>query len=744
MAYGSWSSYYTKTVWNSASYNGNYPYSIDVKYRYRQDIINNKTQIEGTSVTLRENISDWGISGSTFQASLGSSSSSYSGGSKVVPGYAPSSTTITLNKQWEVSHSSSGTATATIYWRGWSDDSADTYFQRSNSWSSFSITLPTIDTATPVISITSATLTSDTEVKVIAKATVGGTSTLCDAWWYKLDGGSWTQLSGSATSVATAYIPLSTQANHSIQMRGRRSTNSKTGDSSTVTINNVKPIITVTVDNIGVDSFRVNATSDVECNEWLLSTDNGSTYTKISSTKGTTLSYTTSAKANTTYKVIVKAKRVSNERYGLSSVKSVTTPSNSIITAITKYEADNTDASGIELTWVVYDASYTHVFSLIDSNDNVLNQWSDITKTSTGSSTLVLETDASLRMAMLNEVPNTQQSVSLTLRLTTYSGSTQIGDVATGNVVVSTSAGKSKPAINNLVIKDINATTLSLTNDNQVFIRGNSTALVSFDADANNGAYLSSIKINNTEILSGQSVSTYSVSKEYTAIENATYRIVITDSRGYASETTYEGATIAYSAPSITANISRTIPVNDNKAELEFSGSCYGLWFGDSGVKNTLTVTYTYSGNTKTIAATNYDVSNTSYYSKSSDGSAGAIELTDSFDYNTTYSVTVTVADKLNSASITLSLQKGLPIFDFGSDDFNFNVDVLFVNPAVFNNASTFKGASVFNDSVTLPDAVFTDVLDPSTSEQITMSTFAAAAFDYILTDDEYNELISD
>ena len=726
MAYGSWSSYYTKTVWNSSSASAGTPYSIDVKYRYRQDIVNNKSQIEGTSVTLRENISGWGISGSTFKASLGGSKSSYSDGSTTVVGYAPSSNTVTLNKQWEISHSSSGTATATIYWRGWSDNSADTYFQRSNTWSSFSITLPTIDVATPTISITSKALTSTYNYKVIAKSTVGSSSVTCSTWQYKLNSGSWTKFNTSTTSAATANITLPSQGTHTVQIRGTRSANNKTGYSSTISVNNVLPTITAKVDSLSSTYVKISATANVDCDKWEYSTNGGSTYTTTKTT-GTSFSVGLTVSKNTTYKIIVRARRTSNSLYG-SSTLSVTTPSNSAINSISSYYADSTSTSAVNLSWTVYDASYTHKFVLSNASGSTITQWTDI-KSSVGKSNLSLPTTAAVRNSILNTISSTSTSQKLTLTLYTYEGSSLVGESVSVTLTAYTSASSS-PTISGTNLADTNTTTLGLTGDSSVLVKNRSTATISFTAKSLNNATLSSITINGTEVLTSKGLSEYSVNKSYTNASTGTYEIRITDSRGYSRVgTLLARQVIAYITPTLSANIERYLPVNENKVLLSFSGACYNGSFG--AVTNVLKIEYSYvdsSGSTTSVvidqAASstkyNYNVSNNSYYSLDADSQEqGSLLLSTLFDYQNAYEVTVKVSDKLSETSTKLTLIKGLPVFDFGSDDFNFNVDV------------------------TAPDVYIANVTDSSTGNATSLADFITKGLEYILTDTEYDTLMS-
>ena len=115
----------------------------------------------------------------------------------------------------------------------------------------------------------------------------------------------------------------------------------------------------------------------------------------------------------------------------------------------------------------------------------------------------------------------------------------------------------------------------------------------------------------------------------------------------------------------LTANVTawRVDPTSGN-ARLKIEGSCYKGSFGVAD--NSLTVWYRtgdgdYEELKPTIADDNtYEIT---------------VPLSD-MDYTKAFKYEVIVSDTLSTVTKNATLQKGIPVFDWGEDDFSFNVPV--------------------------------------------------------------------
>ena len=109
------------------------------------------------------------------------------------------------------------------------------------------------------------------------------------------------------------------------------------------------------------------------------------------------------------------------------------------------------------------------------------------------------------------------------------------------------------------------------------------------------------------------------------------------------------------------ATIYRNDPTS-GKATLEVEGIYYNGSFGAQ--ENSLTIEYIEGGKTYIVTPT---IKDNKYSAK--------VALT-GYDYAEAFSFEVVVYDKATYITKPLTLPKGIPVFDWGENDFNFNVPV--------------------------------------------------------------------
>lgn len=296
-------------------------------------------------------------------------------------------------------------------------------------------------------------------------------------------------------------------------------------------------------------------------------------------------------------------------------------------------------------------SSFTHTLSYtFDSLNGTI-----VTETSNTSVAWIIPT------TFYERIPNSK-SGTVTITCDTYSGSTKIG-TKTCTFTATAKEATSKPTLSPTVV-DNNNTTIALTGDNTKFIKYYSNAAVTTGAEARNSATLASQKIT----CGSKSIS--SGSGTINKVESGTFKFSATDSRGYITSQTVTKPLIKY--VKLTCSMNASAASTSGVAVLKISGN---YWNGNFGAtNNTLTVQYRYK-------------EQGGIYSDWTDSSASIDKS------NNTYSTTVTISglnylnaytfqaraiDKLATVKSTEQTRKTVPVFDWGAEDFNFNVPVSF------------------------------------------------------------------
>lgn len=254
-----------------------------------------------------------------------------------------------------------------------------------------------------------------------------------------------------------------------------------------------------------------------------------------------------------------------------------------------------------------------------------------------------------------------------TLTCKTYYGNTQVGEDQTVTFTAVAEEGICAPNVSGTVV-DANETTKALTGDENKLVRYHSKAKCTITASAKNAATLASKTVNGEAIINTLEISN---------AETGSFTFTAKDSRGYSKTARVEKTLVPYVKLTANAAVKRTDPTSGN-ATLTVKGNYYAGSFG--AAKNALTLSYrvgtgeevtltpTFSGNTYTASASLTGLS-----------------------YDTAYSVTVTAADKLEEVTAELTVQKGIPTFDWGESDFQFNVPVSFNAGIEDRNVKTYS-----------------------------------------------------
>ena len=241
----------------------------------------------------------------------------------------------------------------------------------------------------------------------------------------------------------------------------------------------------------------------------------------------------------------------------------------------------------------------------------------------------------------------------------TYADETQIGDEQPASFKVTADKALCEPQVSGTV-EDINAKTLAITGDPSKFIRFYSEALCTISATARNEASIETKTIDGTAV-EGNTHTISGIAKESVVF-------TATDTRDYSATVTVPVTLIPYIQLTCVPTGRRKNPT-DGTAEITVKGDYYNGSLG--GTDNTLTIQYQ-NGNGEPKTATPV-ISGNSY--------VATIAL-DGLTYTESFTFTVTATDKVTSVPKTVTIGKGIPIFDWGENDFSFHVPVKLNNGA--------------------------------------------------------------
>ena len=163
---------------------------------------------------------------------------------------------------------------------------------------------------------------------------------------------------------------------------------------------------------------------------------------------------------------------------------------------------------------------------------------------------------------------------------------------------------------------------------------------------------------------------------------NGVFRFGATDTRNRSAVKTITLAAVDYKSPTISID---GIEINTSGvATIDISGTWFKGSFGK--VSNDITVSYRYKANSSSSWGSWTTIPNVT---KNNDGTFSVTVTKNGLSYTETYNFEARVQDAINTVSSKEYIAKSLPVFDWSSDDFNFNVPVSVLAPTDSNNPTT-------------------------------------------------------
>lgn len=423
-------------------------------------------------------------------------------------------------------------------------------------------------------------------------------------------------------------------------------------------IDRAAPSVSVNVSSITANSIKITVSSSATANKWWYSLNGGSSWVAFNSSSGASKKTTvTGLSPNTSYTVQACARKSYNGVDGYSGKTTVKTLGGSVLSSVSTLTADNATAK-ITLSATVYDTSYKHKLVLKDGSTTVLTLTG--LSLSNGSNTITLT--AAQRSSILADMA-AKKSFTGTFKLSTFSGSSQIGSTSTKTATVQTTAANSAPTFSGFTYKDTNTTAAGVTGNNQILIQSVSTLqVIASAATAKNGATISSYSVSAGGSTASSTTVTLNVGKIYTS---GTVPIIVTaiDSRGYTSSATVNITVIAYKSIDITTAIMRRVNEIEDVTQVTLEGDITPVKVNNVN-KNTLRkLYYQYKRTDASAYSSLTDI--TSFATFNDSGFTFTSDEWLSLDANYSWYVRFYVYDNLTGDTATITVSQGTPLISF-------------------------------------------------------------------------------
>lgn len=311
----------------------------------------------------------------------------------------------------------------------------------------------------------------------------------------------------------------------------------------------------------------------------------------------------------------------------------------------------------------------------------------------------------------------------------TYNGSNLLGESTTDgtsadaestSLVFDFTSNESAPLIYSVSVIDDDDTSILLTGNSSTIVRYLSAPVCTFTANAQDGATLTTLRVSNSDGLilntvdvSGTGVSTKSLVTYLTWDDWNTGRIKLddnsamkltfsaTDSRGSSSNLTKTVRVVPYIYPIINAEFIRTDETTGGISLSISESSYYNGYFTVSGAsdgvaaQNDFVLQYRYKNSSdtsfgewvdifrRTSTGTSYTYPDGLQFSSNTFSTASPIQMNNADGtpvdcaYNKSFVFEARIVDSAAAyTSDFSSIKPGAPVFDWGENDFNFNVPV--------------------------------------------------------------------
>lgn len=269
------------------------------------------------------------------------------------------------------------------------------------------------------------------------------------------------------------------------------------------------------------------------------------------------------------------------------------------------------------------------------------------------------------------QIPNATEGDCSMVLYTMY-GSTVVATSSPITVHITTVESRCNPTISVTKNTSLSDDASALTGDSNKYIRHYSKVVYDMTRSARFGASITRIWVDIPSTLSGTRFT-------FDPISADTFTFWAQDSRGYRNSTTVTLSLVSYVDLTNNATAGRPNPT-DGSAFISFSGDYFNQSFGR--VNNTLSIKYriTYpDGSQSALTSVTPSINENSY--------SAYVSFT-GFDYQNSYEVYVEVTDRIKTVTKNITIKQGIPVFDWGKNDFQFHV------PVYINGEQVIPGGS--------------------------------------------------
>lgn len=278
-------------------------------------------------------------------------------------------------------------------------------------------------------------------------------------------------------------------------------------------------------------------------------------------------------------------------------------------------------------------------------------------------------------MAFSKQFPYATSKTGKLISYYTFAGRKEVNYTST---FVAKIADDAKPEIKSTVATT-DAISLQLSGNTSTIISGVSNVQIHLSAAPTPGAYTKDKWCQN---LPNYYSDRQGTTQTFIGHNNGVFRFGATDTRNRSAVKTITLAAVDYKSPTISVD---GIEINTSGvATIDISGTWFKGSFGK--VSNDITVSYRYKANSSSSWGSWTTIPNVT---KNDDGTFSVTVTKNGLSYTETYNFEARVQDAINTVSSKEYIAKSLPVFDWSSDDFNFNVPVSVLPPTDSNNPTT-------------------------------------------------------
>lgn len=278
-------------------------------------------------------------------------------------------------------------------------------------------------------------------------------------------------------------------------------------------------------------------------------------------------------------------------------------------------------------------------------------------------------------MAFSKQFPYATSKTGKLISYYTFAGRKEVNYTST---FVAKIADDAKPEIESTVATT-DAISLQLSGNTSTIISGVSNVQIHLSAAPTPGAYTKDKWCQN---LPNYYSDRQGTTQTFIGHNNGVFRFGATDTRNRSAVKTITLAAVDYKSPTISID---GIEINTSGvATIDISGTWFKGSFGK--VSNDITVSYRYKSNSSSSWGSWTTIPNVT---KNNDGTFSVTVTKNGLSYTETYNFEARVQDAINTVSSKEYIAKSLPVFDWSSDDFNFNVPVSVLPPTDSNNPTT-------------------------------------------------------